>query len=143
MLRILLRLVLVGVALFVAAVALEMIAAESGEGVVLHTTDASGGSQETRLWVVDDDGHPWLRAGNPLSGWLLRLERRPDVEVTRGGQTLAVRGVPVPEARDRIDARMREKYGWADAYISLLLAGRSQSVPVRLDPRAEPTASEP
>jgi hypothetical protein len=113
---------------------LEMIAAESGEVVVLRTTDAAGGTHETRLWVVDDAGHAWLRAGNPASSWLANLQARPEVEVTRGGTGAPYRAVPEPAARDRINELMRAKYGWADRYISALF-GRDDATPIRLDPR--------
>ena len=43
-------------------VGLELIASESGEVVVLVTTDESGQPHETRLWVVDEG----LRAGETV-----------------------------------------------------------------------------
>jgi hypothetical protein len=113
-----------------------MAASESGdEIVVLHTTDADGVSHETRLWVVDDAGHAWLRAGQPGSGWYLRLEAQPQVEVERGSESGRFNAIPVPDAatRDRIHALMRAKYGFADRWVSLL-GDRSLSTAVRLDP---------
>lgn len=124
--------VLLGAAFLVAI----MIASESGEEIVTLTTlDAAGTPQETRLWVVDDEGHAWLRAGVPTSGWLVRLEARPEVTVERGGAARRYLAVPVREAatRDRIHALMAEKYGAADALISWIRDG-TQSVAVRLDP---------
>jgi hypothetical protein len=109
-------------------------ASESGEVVVLRTQDAAGDLHETRLWVVDHEGRPWLRAGNEGSGWLVRLRASPDVEVVRGSETLRVRAVPVPEARDRVNDLVNEKYGFADDYICFFLP-RETKVPVRLDPR--------
>ena len=107
------------------------IAAESGEVVVVRTRDAAGAWHETRLWIVEDAGTSWLRAGTAEAGWLARVEADPDIEVVRGGETRARRGLPEPARRERIDALMRRKYGWADAYISFLV-GRGGSVPVRL-----------
>jgi len=135
------RRVLLVVALGVVAVALYfgavMLASElGGEVVVLHTRGDDGSGHATSLWVVEDEGALWLRAGVPESGWLERLERRPEVELERGGRTIALRAVPVPQRRDRIHALMRERYGWADVLVASL-PGRDpqRSVPVRLEPR--------
>ena len=40
---------------------------------------------------MDDADGAWLRAGHDGSSWFRDLEARPDVEVERGGETLAVR----------------------------------------------------
>ncbi len=118
--------------LFVASI---FAASEMGREVVSVTTwEADGTPVETRLWVVEDEGYSWLRAGVPTSSWLLRIEDNPKVHVGRGDAVLDLRAVPVrdPERRDRIHALMREKYGWTDAWISLIRDG-SQSVAVRLE----------
>jgi hypothetical protein len=133
MLRILTRLFLLALLVLLVVGALEMCAAESGEVVVLRTTDASGAARETRLWVVDDAGHAWLRAGNAGSSWFRNLGERPDVEVVRGNETLRVRAVPQPDVRARVNELMLEKYGWADRYIGALF-GRDDTIPIRLDP---------
>jgi len=112
----------------------QMLASESGEVVVLRTRDAGGAVHETRLWVVEHEGRPWLRAGNAGTGWLVRLQAQPEVEVVRGGEALALRAVPVPEARDRINELMNEKYGLADDYVCFFFP-REAKIPVRLDPR--------
>lgn len=135
MLRIVVRLAVALLVVVLAVGALEIVAAESDEVVVLRVVDAAGVPHETRLWVVDDGSHSWLRAGSPAAGWFVLLEERPDVEVVRGEETLAVHAVPEPGARARINELMRAKYGWADAYIGALF-GRDDAVPIRLDPRA-------
>ena len=112
----------------------QMLASESGEVVVLRTQDAAGGVHETRLWVVDHEGRPWLRAGYAGTGWFVRLQADPEVELVRGGETLLVRAVPVPGARDRINELVREKYGLADSYVTFFFS-RESKIPVRLDPR--------
>jgi len=137
MFRILVRIAVALLVVLLTVGALEIVAAESGEVVVLRTTDAAGAPHETRLWIVDDGSHSWLRSGNDASGWFVLLRERPDVEVVRGEQTLAVRAVPEVGARTRINGMMREKYGWADAYIGMLF-GRDDAVPIRLDPRKTP-----
>jgi hypothetical protein len=106
-----------------------------GEVVTLRTHDGQG-EAATRLWVVDDGGAQYLRAGNPGSGWLVRIQANPDVVVERNG--VPVRYVAVPVTGDasqpaRIHSLMREKYGVADRLVSIL-GDRSKSVAVRLDP---------
>lgn len=106
-----------------------------GEVVTLETLDGAGQPHETRLWVVELRGHPWLRAGQPSSSWLERLEANPEVRLTRDGHTRHYRAQPAhdPETRDRIHALMAEKYGWAERVIAVSRDG-SQSVPVELFP---------
>ncbi len=133
--RFIVRLVVIALAALVALSAGSMLASESGEVVVLRTTDATGEPQETRLWVVEDGGQAWLRSGNESSGWFLRLRERPDVTVVRDGESLEVRAVPDPAARERINGLMKEKYGWADSYIGFFF-GRDDAIPVRLEPQA-------
>ena len=105
-----------------------------GEVVNLRTRDGSA-ERSTHLWVVDDAGFAWLRAGQPNSGWLKRIETNPEVIVERGGVATHFRAVPVhdPGVRDRIHALMREKYPFADRLISVI-RDPNGSVPVRLEP---------
>ena len=133
--RLILR--LLGVVLFLVVAFFGAVFAASefgGEVVKLDTVDASGAHHGTHLWVVDDGGFPWLRAGVPTSGWLVRIEANPDVEVERGGVTYRMKAVPVrePAVRDHIHALMREKYGWADRLVSVM-RDPNGSVPVRLE----------
>ena len=131
------KIVLRGIAVVFALLLLlgiaQWVASESGEVVVLTTTDAEGAPHETRLWVVEHQGSAWLRAGGEVQAWYGRLVARPDVEVERGGQRSAYRAVPQPEAQQVVNDLMREKYGWADDFISLLF-GRDDAVAIRLDP---------
>ncbi len=124
------RIVLFAVLAFVIAV---LTASEwGGEVVELRTTDGIGATQTTRLWIVDDQGNLWLRAGRASSGWLERVRVHPVVELVRGGTTAEYNASPVPEAAERINALMAEKYGVADWLIGLLRS-RDDVVPVRLD----------
>lgn len=116
--------------------AVQMVAAESGEVVVVTTTDAEGGAHETRLWVVDHDGAGWLRAGADISTWYRRLEASPEITVERAEQAAAYLARPDPTQRDAINALMLDKYGWAERYIGFFI-DRSDSIPIRLEPRAD------
>jgi len=121
-------------ALAVFALGFSVIASErGGEIVTLRTTDDAGAVHETRVWVVDADGHAWLRAGDPKSGWLARLNADSKVEVVRADQGATFIAVPMPGERDRINALFAAKYGIADAYIGVLF-GRGDATPIRLDP---------
>ena len=130
------RAVVVLLALGLAWFALEMLAAESGEVVVLTSRDAEGAPHETRLWVVDLDGRAWLRSGSGVAGWYGRLAASPEVEVERAGIGGRYRAVPLPEARERVNALMRDKYGLADRWIGFWF-DRSDAIPIRLDPVAD------
>jgi hypothetical protein len=105
-----------------------------GEVVVLRTADVIGSPVATKLWVVDDAGFQWIRAGNPSSTWFQRLLKTPQVELDRAGTTGRYTAVVVEGARDRVNTLMAERYGWADKVVSLF-ADRSQSMPIRLEPR--------
>ena len=119
-------LVLVAVATYVAG--------EQTEVAVLHTTDDTGATHATKMWVVDQDGAAWVRVARPERLWFQRLEAQPRVDLTRGDETRAVLARPdrSPEARAAIDAAFRAKYGLVDWWYGVLL--RSNPIPVRLDP---------
>lgn len=120
--------------LVVAFVALVGIASHfGGELVTLQTAGEMGVTTDTTLWVVDDAGAVWVRAGNPNAGWLARIEARPEVKLERDGQWRDYRATPVPGGAERINALMAEKYGWAESVISLI-HDENTVVPVRLDP---------
>lgn len=129
------RLVGAVVLLAVIVVGLQVVASESGEVVTVRTfTD--GSVQETRLWIVDDAGVSWLRAGSPEAGWYQRVLDNPEIEVVRGGEVSEYTAFPVEGGPtvDHINALMSRKYGWAEGVIGLVI-DRSRSVAIRLDPR--------
>lgn len=109
---------------------------ESREVVVLHARDVAGDVKTTHLWIVDDAGVAWLRSGGPERGWFVGLKGNPAVELERGGEKRAYTAVidASPATTARIDALMREKYGWIDALIERIEGGW-EPIAVRLDPR--------
>lgn len=134
--RIVVRVVGILIAFGLFVLAAQWIAAESGsEIVVLTTHDATGAPHETRLWVVDIDGIPYLRAGTPHAGWYKQLLAVPAAELTRDGKTAPVRAVAAPELRAQVNDLMAEKYGTPDKVISMTI-DRSASIPMRLEPRS-------
>jgi hypothetical protein len=118
-----------------------LLAEYGGEVVDLRTTDASGATFETRLWIVDDSGSTWLWAAAPGRRWLERLRARPEVQIVRGAEVTRYRAVPVEtgEARQRIGCLTVQRYGLAAharALIHHVLLRHPQiaAVPIRLDP---------
>ena len=128
---------LIGALVAVAIVVLlaQFIASETGEVVVLHTTDAKGQDTTTRVWIVDHDGAQWLRAGHPESAWYVRLAAQPAIRVQRGDVVADYVAVPAPDQRTIVNEAMRHKYGWRDALISLTVGGRDRAIPIRLVPQ--------
>lgn len=122
--------VVVAALLFFGAI---MIASETGGEVVTLRTTAGGEVHETRLWIVEIGPDLWLRAGDPASGWLVRLQENPSVEVERRGQTARYRATAVPHMGPEVDARIAEKYGWADRLVGIIRS-EGESIAVRLDP---------
>ena len=123
---------ILGIAL--AAFALQIIAAESGEVVVLETRDGDGFAS-TRLWVVEDEGSLWLRSGGKTSGWYQRLVAEPNVTLERAGIQGAYRAHPEAERVHRINELMAAKYGWRDTVVGWFVGDRTADVPVRLERR--------
>jgi hypothetical protein len=109
-------------------------AGERTEVVVLRTVDASGATFETKMWVVDHDGVPWVRVANPERGWYRRLVAHPEVVLVRNGDTMARIAHPDDSLATRraIDQAFAAKYGLTDAWYGALL--RRSPVPIRLDP---------
>jgi hypothetical protein len=106
------------------------------EVVTVETFSPDGTPVSTRLWIVDAEGRPWLRAALPWAGdWLHRMEERPRVVVHRVTGVREFNAVLVrePEAAERVGALMRAKYGLRDLLVSL--PGLVEdTVPIRLDP---------
>jgi hypothetical protein len=123
------------IGLVIAAAALtSWMALESNEVVVLRTTAPDGSARDTRVWIADEGAHSWLEAATPERPWYLDLLERPRVKMRRGGLMLTFDAVPRPGARGREHIRglLREKYGWADAWVGLL-QDTSHAIEVRLD----------
>jgi uncharacterized protein DUF2255 len=114
------------------------VAGERTEVAVLRTVDELGGPHDTKLWVVDYDGAPWVRVARPQRQWYQRLLHEPHAQLERGDVEQAVLAHPdeSAETRARVDAAFRAKYGAVDWWYGLLL--RRGAIPVRLDPIDQP-----
>lgn len=111
--------------------------AERVEVVVLHHHGAGGDEQKTRLWVVDDAGHAWLRTGRSNASWLPRVRSKPAVELERGGETLPFTAVVLDDAASaaRVNALSLAKYGWSEQLLRSLGTDPRGQIAIRLDPR--------
>ncbi len=110
------------------------LASERVEVVELHTVDDSGQSLVTRLWLVDDEGFQYLRAGSPGSGWYGRIKASTEIELTRNGETRRYTTVDRPDKREHINQLMKEKYTWGDDFMSAVAGSRNGATPVELHP---------
>jgi len=110
-----------------------VVLSEMGEVAVVRS-DVEGSVRETRIWVVDDGGALLVR-GSQGKGWLADAVRAGEVELDRAGASRRYRVVERPgaEALDLVNARMREKYGFADVAIGWM-RDYASAVPLRLEP---------
>ena len=108
------------------------LAAERVEVVELYTVDDLGETVITRLWIVDHDGSPYLRASGESSGWYTRLHTNGQFEINRNGQTITY------TAQDRVDKTavvnklMQEKYTWGDSFVGFFMGSRENSIAIEL-----------
>lgn len=126
---------LLGVAALAAGVTFA--ALEGGDVAVLRTKEGAHRWRETRVWWAEGDGGAlWLEAATPDRAWLLDVRGDGAVELVRDGVTSRWYAAPVEgdEPRQLVRALLREKYGWADAWVGLV-RDTSQSIAVRLAPR--------
>jgi len=110
------------------------VAGEQIEVAVLRTFGTDGHGHDTKLWIVDHEGQPWLRGGRSRLSWLERIRGNPRVELVRGGVTIPyVASIEqTPEVKREINEAMAAKYGWIDHWYEILL--RPDPIPIRLDP---------
>jgi hypothetical protein len=127
-------------AVFVLALALGLVtlfAVEGQEVVVLRTKTPEGEVRRTRIWIAEDDGVVWIEAADPDRKFYADLRTDPDVEIERGGEIDLYRATPAPgpEGHEKIRRLLREKYGWADRWVGVIV-DTSRSIGIRLDPRS-------
>lgn len=119
--------------LVIIILATQMLTSELGSEIVeLHTLDDTGKSHTTRLWIVDHEGIPYLRAGMASSGWLLRALPNNAVEMTRNGVTESYTFEPREQMRDTINQLLLEKYTWGFRYISFTMQNSDSAIPVAM-----------
>ncbi len=86
--------------------------ADSGVGIdeswLVITTSGADGAEDTVVAGVESDGRLYVSTNHWPRGWYDRAVENPDIEVTRAGQRLAYRAVPVAGAEH---ARISQDYG--------------------------------
>ena len=122
---------LFGLALIIAV--LQIAASERVEVVQLNTIKGGGEKVVTRLWVVDYDGHAYLR-GDTDSDWFQRLQSSDKFTLIRGDETGEFTHRVKNENIDMINKLMREKYTWGDQIIEIGVGSRSESNAIELTP---------
>jgi hypothetical protein len=107
---------------------------DEGEVVTLTTVADDLTRHETQLWVIDDGGIPYVRAGSANAQWYQRLRARPHVLLQRNGTVHPYVAIPVidDETRARVNRAMALKYGLADEILGRLVPVGG-SVPIRLE----------
>jgi hypothetical protein len=111
------------------------LAGERTEVAVLRTYEADGTPRDTKMWVVDYEGRPYVRVGRPGRGWGERLKANPKAELTRAGVTSPRVAVTISDDTTRVSVEraFADKYGWVDAWYGVVI--RKNPDTVRLDPR--------
>ena len=123
--------IILGLALIIGG--LQVVASERVEVVQLHTITEAGEEVVTRLWVVDYNGHAYLRGDND-SEWFKRLQSSRKFTLIRGEQTCDFTHRVKNENIDTINQLMRKKYTWGDRVIEMAIGGRAESNAIELTP---------
>ena len=96
---------------------LQIVASERVEVVELHTLDEQGEEVTTRLWIVDDAGYQYLRAGADGSGWLSRIQANGEFEVTRNDRRYKYTAVLREDKSERINELIELKSSSSETYL--------------------------
>jgi hypothetical protein len=107
---------------------------ESGGVAVIETPMPGGGVRSTHVWFVEPDGELWIEAGTPQNGWYLDVQQSPELRFDAEGRSVrcTARAIEDPGAHDRLRSLLREKYGFRDAWVGLLVEP-SGSIALRLE----------
>ena len=100
------------------------------ETIVITTTDAAGGYYERVLSPIDYDGRLYVAANHWPRAWYHRALDNPDVSVTRKGETIDYRAVPLSEEERE---RLLDESGFPLA--GYVFTGFAPRQFLRLDPR--------
>ncbi len=103
---------------------------ETDTTIVITTTDGEGTAHERVVSPIDLDGRLYVAANHWPRAWYRRALDRPEVRVTRGGETLDYRAVPVS---DEEQERLFDESGFP--LVGYLFTGFAPREFLRLDPR--------
>lgn len=102
------------------------------EVATLRVKQPDGSWRQTRLWIVDYDGSPWLHSAG--KDWEQQFEKKAHVQLVRDGRTIEYLAKPDRNAHEAIDGALRQKYGLADRWVRFLAPCDDSVLPVRLSP---------
>jgi hypothetical protein len=88
----------------------------------------------TRLWVVDYDGHAYLR-GDTDSDWFKRLRTSERFTLIRDAVPNEFTHKVKNQNIDIVNKLMREKYTWGDQVVELAMGNRAGSNAIELTPK--------
>ena len=125
---------LFGIALIIAV--LQIAASERVEVVQLQTIKGGGEEVVTRLWVVDYDGHAYLR-GDTDSDWFKRLQSSERITLIRGAVPNEFTHEVKNENIGIVNELMREKYTWGDQVVEIAMGSRAGSNAIELTPKKD------
>jgi hypothetical protein len=101
-----------------------------GATIVLSTMDADGTPHERVLSPIDDDGQLFVAANHWPRAWYYRALENPDVRVTRDGENIDYRAVPVSEEERE---RLLDESGFP--LVAYVFTGFAPRQFLRMDPR--------
>ena len=110
-------------------------ALESGGVAVIETQIPGGTIRSTHVWYTEPGGELWLEAGTPENAWFQDVLRNPALTLEANGRVsrYTAHRDDSPSAHSRIRSLIREKYGFRDRWVGLIV-DTSRSVAVRLVP---------
>lgn len=123
---------LIGLAVSMAG--LTFLALEGNEVVVIRTTAGDGTVNESRVWIADQGGYLWIEAADTRRQFYKDIVLHPEVTVVRGDRKMRCLAAPMtgPAGHEHIRGLLAKKYGWADAWVRLLV-DLSGSIAIRLE----------
>ncbi len=113
-------------------------ALESGDVAVIETRTPEGTVRSTHVWYTEPNEELWLEAGTPENAWFQDVQKNAAVTFKASGRSARYLARPVdhPSGHTRIRALIRDKYGFRDRWVGLIV-DTSRSVAVHLSPAEE------
>ncbi len=113
-------------------------ALESGGVAVIETRTPEGTVRSTPVWYTEPDEELWLEAGTPENAWFQDVQQNQVVTFRANGRSARYVARPVdhPSGHTRIRTLIRDKYGFRDRWVGLIV-DTSRSVAVQLFPAEE------
>jgi hypothetical protein len=103
---------------------------QPGEDWLVITTADADGSNDTVLAGVESGGHLYIAANHWPRSWYDRAIKNPDIDLTRAGEKMPYRAVPV-SGEERVRIALDYQLPW----VIRLLTGFPPRSFLRLDPR--------